>query len=233
MAPKPRRATAPRPLAGITIALDPGHQLGNRNFPRQINALVEAGGFRKPCNSTGTATDAGVPEATVAWQVTRAVRKRLRALGAGVPLTRGSNSERRWGPCVNARGQFGKRVGARLTVSLHADGAGSSGRGFHVISPSRRAPWTSDIAVPSLRLAKALRAGLDSYGVPRADYTAGGTGLHVRGDLGTLNLSDVPAAMIELGNMRNSGDARRMTSASGRARYADAVVRGIRTYLER
>jgi N-acetylmuramoyl-L-alanine amidase len=33
--------------------------------------------------------------------------------------------------------------------------------------------------------------------------------------------------------MRNTVDAKRMTSAAGRARYADAVVRGIRTYLRR
>ena len=57
--------------------------------------------------------------------------------------------------------------------------------------------------------------------------------MNVRSDLGTLNMSDVPVAMIEIGNMRNSGDARQMTSTSGRARYADAVVRGIRTFLGR
>ena len=45
--------------------------------------------------------------------------------------------------------------------------------------------------------------------------------MNVRSDLGTLNMSDVPVAMIEIGNMRNSGDARRMTSTSGRARYAE------------
>ena len=81
--------------------------------------------------------------------------------------------------------------------------------------------------------AKILRASLDRSGVPRADYTAAGTGLDLRGDLATLNLSDVPVAMVEIGNMRNARDARRMTSASGRATYADAVVRGIRTYLRR
>jgi N-acetylmuramoyl-L-alanine amidase len=57
--------------------------------------------------------------------------------------------------------------------------------------------------------------------------------LNVRSDLGTLNMSDVPIAMIEIGNMRNSGDARRMTSAGGRATYAAAVVRGIRSFLGR
>ena len=49
-------------------------------------------------------------------------------------------------------------------------------------------------------------------GVPVANYTAGGDGLDFRSDLGTLNLSDIPAAMVELGNMRNPRDARRMTT---------------------
>jgi N-acetylmuramoyl-L-alanine amidase len=221
------------PLRGLTIALDPGHQLGNSRHPRETNRQVPAGGFRKPCNSTGTATDSGVPEATVNFRLSLAVKRRLEALGARVPMTRTTNSANRWGPCVDARGRFGERVGALLMVSLHADGASTPGRGFHVIAPTRRKPWTTDIATASLRLAKILRGSLTRSGVPRSNYTAGGTGLDVRSDLGTLNLSDVPVAMIEVGNMRNAADARRMTGSNGQARYANAVVRGIRTYLGR
>lgn len=228
---QPQARQKRKPLRSITIALDPGHQLGNHNYPRQINAPVPAGGFTKPCNTTGTATNSGVAEATVNFRLSTLVRKRLRALGARVRMTRTSNSESRWGPCVNTRGEFGKRVGARLTVSLHADGASSSDHGFHVIAPTKRAPWTSDIAASSLRLATALRNTFTAAGVPRSNYIGRGTGLDVRSDLGTLNMSDVPVAMIEIGNMRNSGDAYRMTSRSGRARYATAVVRGIRAYL--
>jgi N-acetylmuramoyl-L-alanine amidase len=222
-----------RPLRGLAIALDPGHQLGNHNYPRQVNAPVPAGGFDKPCNTTGTATNSGIAEATVNLRLANAVRKRLRKLGARVPMTRTTNSQSRWGPCVDARGEFGERVGARLMVSLHADGASSSGRGFHVIAPTSRSPWTTDIAGASLRLATSLRNGLTAYGVPRSSYTGEGRGLDVRSDLGTLNMSDVPVAMIEIGNMRNAADARRMTSKNGRARYAKAVVRGIRSYLGR
>jgi len=228
-----RKKKRPRPLRSTTIVLDPGHQLGNARYPRQINTLVPAGGFTKPCNSTGTATNSGVAEATVNFQLSRDVRKRLRRLGARVVMTRSVNSQRRWGPCVDERGQFGSRVGARLTVSLHADGSAASARGFHVIAPTDRAPWTSDIAASSLRLATSLRNGLTAAGIPRSNYTGAGTGLNVRDDLGTLNMSDVPVAMIEIGNMRNTGDARRMTSRSGRAQYAMAVVRGIRTFLGR
>ncbi len=230
--PTPTKAL-PGPLRGITIALDPGHQLGNAAYPSQVNALVPAGGFEKPCNTTGTATDSGVAESTVNLLVARAVTERLRRLGARVLMTRTVDSQERWGPCIDERGQFGKLVGARLMVSLHADGASASDRGFHVIAPTSRAPWTADIAGSSLRLATSLRDGLTTSGVPRSNYTGSGSALNVRSDLGTLNMSDVPVAMIEIGNMRNTEDARRMTSMSGQAQYADGVVRGIRTFLGR
>ncbi len=222
-----------QPLRSLTIALDPGHQLGNHRFPDETNALVPAGGFQKPCNTTGTSTNGGVPEATVTFRLARAVAQRLEALGATVRMTRTTNSEGQWGPCVNTRGRFGERVGAELMVSLHADGSSASNRGFHVIAPTRRPPWTADIAGPSLRLATSLRGALAASGLPPSNYTGEGTGLNVRDDLGTLNLSDVPVAMVEIGNMRNSGDASRMTSMSGRTRQADALVRGIRTFLGR
>jgi N-acetylmuramoyl-L-alanine amidase len=232
-APAPAQAADDHPLAGIRIALDPGHQLGNRNFPARIHHLVPAGGFNKPCNTTGTETNSGYPEATFNFALASEVRARLEALGATVLLTRDRNSELLWGPCVDARGRFGAEVGAVLAVSLHADGAPSWGRGFHVIEPASRSPWTTDIAVSSQRLAHELRDALDEHGIPRSTYVGDGTGLDVRSDLATLNLSDVPIAMIEIGNMRNASDANRMTSTSGRTTYADAVVAGIRAYLAR
>ena len=221
------------PLDGTRIALDPGHQLGNHNFPAQVRRPVPAGGFEKPCNTTGTQTDGGYPEATLNFRVARLVAARLRDLGAQVLLTRTRNSESLWGPCVDARGEFGAKVGARLTVSLHADGAPSGAHGFHVIAPTARSPWTTDIAGPSRALALALRAGFDATGIPRSTYVGHGSALSIRSDLATLNLSDVPVAMLEIGNMRNASDAHRMTTKKGRARYARAVVRGIRLYLDR
>ena len=232
-APLSGPVSAASPLAGVRIALDPGHQLGNHNFPAQIRRLVPAGGFEKPCNTTGTTTNGGYPEATLNFRVAQLVQARLQDLGADVLLTRTRNSESLWGPCVDARGEFGARVHARLTVSLHADGARSAVRGFHVIAPTARSPWTTDIAAPSRALALALRAGFDAVGIPRSTYVGSGSALSIRSDLATLNLSDVPVAMLEVGNMRNAADAHRMTTKKGRAGYARAVVKGIRLYLAR
>ena len=224
-------SAAPLPFAGRTVVIDPGHQLGNHNFPRKINQLVPAGGFRKPCNTTGTATDGGVAEATVVWRIARVVQRRLEARGAEVVLTRVSNRQDRWGPCVDERGRRGNRIDADLKLSIHGDGAASSGRGFHVIAPTKRPRWTGDIVRPSLRLARDVRSALRVRGFRVADYTAGGDGLDRRGDLGTLNLSDVPTVMVELGNLRNRRDARALTSDAGRVRAARGLVGAVRRVL--
>ena len=107
-------AAAAGALAGKVIVLDAGHQLGNHNFPEEINRLVPAGGFSKPCNTTGTSTNGGYAEATFAWNVTMKLKAKLEKSGATVVLTRTSNREDRWGPCVDYRGRAGNicdRVG--------------------------------------------------------------------------------------------------------------------------
>lgn len=231
----PAGASAPAtslPLAGVVIVIDPGHQLGNHNFPKKIGQLVPAGGFTKACNTTGTATNGGFPEATLNFRVARRVRARLVELGARVIMTRTANRQDLWGPCVDERGRRGNDVGADLKISIHGDGH-IGGHGFHVIAPTDRAPWTHDIYRPSKRLAIDVRAALKSRGIPVADYIAGGDGLDFRSDLGTLNLSDVPTVMVELGNMRSRVDARRMTTRSGRATYARALVAASRAFLDR
>src|SRR4249919_3513795 len=73
----PARPDTPKPLAGKTIVIDPGHQLGNSRHLAQINRPVNAGGFMKPCNTTGTATNGGFPEATLNWDVAILLRARL------------------------------------------------------------------------------------------------------------------------------------------------------------
>ena len=218
--------------------LDPGHQLGNSNFPRQVDRLVPAGGFRKPCNTTGTATNGGYPEATFTWVVAKLLRERLEDAGARVVMTRHSNRDDRWGPCIDARGRKGNRIPADVKISIHGDGVstgsttgGAAARGFHVIAPADRRPWTHNIHRASLRLARDTKAALRAHRLPVANYVAGGDGIDVRSDLGTLNLSDVPTVMVELGNMRDARDARRMTTPQGRQRYADALLGAVRRYL--
>ena len=228
--PSPDRP-ARRPLAGRVVVLDPGHQLGNRNFPAEVRAPVDAGGFEKPCNTTGTQTDAGYPEATFTWHVAQDVRRLLRRQGARVVLTRTSNSASAWGPCVDRRGRFGNPGGpgptADLKLSIHADGTYTPGaHGFHVIS----AP--GPLADVDVALARAVRDAMVAGGFATSSYV-GVRGLVVRRDLGTLNWARIPTVMIECGNMRDPGDAAVLSSDRGQHRIARALAAAIAHDLER
>jgi N-acetylmuramoyl-L-alanine amidase len=103
--PAPAPAPAPAPPApapagsgGITVVIDPGHNGANGANPGIINALVPAGfGQTKPCNTTGTSTDAGYDEHIFTWRVANDLEPILRASGINVIMTRPSDDG--VGPC--------------------------------------------------------------------------------------------------------------------------------------
>lgn len=223
-----RTDAADPPLAGIVVVVDPGHNGGNAAHRTQINRKVWIGNGRKACNTVGTSTVSGYPEHRFTFAVALRVKARLEALGATVFLTRTANTG--VGPCVDVRGKFGAKMLADLTVSIHGDGSISSHRGFFVMKPGLVPGYTDDIRARSATLAVAVRNGLKSARLPVANYYAR-NGIVTRTDLGTLNMSDVPVVMVELGNMKNRVDAARMKAAAGRDRYAVGLVAGIRLFL--
>lgn len=227
-------AAAALPLGGMTVAVDPGHNGANGAHPSQINRRVPAGagGFRKACDTTGAQTNDGrLSEPRFTLDVALRLQRRLGALGARVVMTRTTNDG--VGPCVNERAAIGNRAHADLALSIHADGGPPGGRGFHVIAPLARRAVAPAIVPRSLRFARILRTRLDGIGLPRSTYIGGGTGLVTRDDLGGLNLSRVPKAFVELGNMRNAADARLLERPAHRDRIAGALTRAIRRALGR
>ncbi|MGH3439900.1 MAG: N-acetylmuramoyl-L-alanine amidase [Sciscionella sp.] len=206
------------------VVLDPGHNGGNASHTAEINKLVPAGrGRSKPCNTTGTETNAGYPEHAFNWDVAQRARKALTAKGFTVVMTRRNDTG--VGPCVDQRAAVGNHADAAAVVSIHADGnTGTGNRGFHVEYSSP--PLNAEQGAPSRKLAIALRDALHGAGFPLSNYT-GSHGLYGRDDLGGLNLSRRPAVLLECGNMRNPADVASLTSASGRQRYADAIAAAI------
>jgi N-acetylmuramoyl-L-alanine amidase len=216
-------------LKGATVLVDPGHNGGNAAHPEIIDQLVPAGGFRKECDTTGTATnDEQLTEPAFTWDVSQRLTKLLKAAGAKVVLTRKNNSG--VGPCINKRAAIGNHAGADVAISIHADGGPPEGRGFHVIRPGLLRGYTGPIVKPSYSLAKDVRASLDTAGLSRANYIAH-NGMIARTDLGGLNLSKVPKVLTELGNMRNAGDARHLKSAKWREHVARALRSALAKYL--
>jgi len=196
----------------------------------EINTLVDIGTIKKRCNTTGTATADGFPEATFTWELAQLTRTRLEALGAVVTLTRPDNEG--WGPCITDRAAIGNDSGVVAVISIHADGGAETGRGFHVIYPKIVAGLTDDIAEDSQRLATAIRAAVMDTAMPIADYV-GADGFSVRDDLGGLTLSDVPVVFLEAGNMKNATDAALLIDPEFQATLADALVAGLIEFLSK
>jgi N-acetylmuramoyl-L-alanine amidase len=215
-------------LAGKVVALDPGHNGANGANPDVINAPVDAGGFSKPCNTTGTSTNTGYSEAAFNIDVAQRLKAILEGRGATVAMTRNDNHG--VGPCIDVRGRFAAEAGGDAMLSIHADGSGAGNRGFHIIQPALRPGWTDDILPASQRLAVVVRDAMVATGHRPANY-AGSNGLATRDDLGTLNWADRPTVMIECGNMRDPQDASALSSPDGRQRIANGLAEGITAYL--
>src|SRR3954452_20996567 len=228
--PKPTPTPTPTPTAPPpVVVLDPGHNGGNAVHPEVVDAPVPDGaGGTKPCNTTGTATDAGYPEHAFTWDVALRTRDLLTAAGVKVVLSRPDDAG--VGPCVDARGALGGQVGAAAFVGIHGDGAAASRRGFPVI-PSSLAPAGADVAAAGNGLAVDLRDALGAV-EPVSDYV-GTDGLDRRADLAGLNLSTVPAVYVECGNMRNATDAAWMSSPDGRQAVAQQLAAGVLAFLGR
>ena len=223
--PAPTTPAAPAPV----VVLDPGHNGGNAAHPEVVTAPVPDGtGGTKPCNTTGTATNAGYPEHAFTWDVALRTRDLLTAGGVQVVLSRPGDAG--VGPCVDVRGRLGGTVGAAAFVGIHGDGAAPGGRGFHVITSSRD-PAGPAVASGSRRLAVELRDALTAV-EPVSNYL-GSDGLDDRGDLAGLNLSTVPAVYVEAGNMRNATDAAWMSSPEGRQALAARLAAGVLAFLGR
>ncbi|MFJ7946071.1 N-acetylmuramoyl-L-alanine amidase [Streptomyces sp. NPDC096354] len=232
----PSKTTSGRasgPLSGKTVVIDPGHNPNNHLHTREISRQVDIGTTHKECDTTGTSTDSGYPEAQFTLDVSHRLRSLLQAQGAKVILT--YDNDRPYGPCVDERARIGNDAEADAVVSVHADGSAVGNRGFHVILPALvhgGAADTSKIVDPSRDLGTRI-AGLfvRATGSAPSNYIGGNTGLDTRSDLGGLNLSTVPKVFIECGNMRDPKDAALLTSAGWRQKAARGIADGITSYF--
>ncbi|MEU5401780.1 N-acetylmuramoyl-L-alanine amidase [Streptomyces sp. NPDC005963] len=220
-------------LAGRTVVIDPGHNPGNFQHPEEIGRLVDAGTHRKECDTTGTSTNAGYTEAEFTRDVSQRLRELLERQGARVSFTH--DGDRPFGPCVDERARRGNEAKADAVISVHADGSDRGNRGFHMILPGPVATGSADttkILGPSRELGERIAdAFARTTGSSRSNYVGNGSGLHVRTDLGGLNLSTVPKVFIECGNMRDAHDAALLTSPRWRQLAAQGIAAGIQDYL--
>lgn len=224
----PARQPQPASGGGRIVVIDPGHNGANGANPAIINALVDAGfGQTKPCNTTGTSTNAGYTEHEFNWGVATKLQSILSARGYDVRMTR--NSDDGIGPCVNKRAAFGNDANAAAVISIHGDGDDAGARGFYVMT-AEQDPAGAAMAAQSDALAGDVRDALVNGGLSPSNHLGSG-GLWKRNDLAGLNLSLRPTVMIEMGNMRNSSDAALMSSSAGQQQMAQGLADGVSAYL--
>ena len=200
--------------------LNPGHNGDNANNPK-VGFKVNVGyGHTNFCDTTGTTTRAGYPEHAFNWDVSVRVRSILQAHGVRVIMTRPDDHSA--GPCITTRAAIGNEPGVTAVVSIHADGTPSgAGHGFHICEDSRP-PAGPVVAAGSHSLTVALHDSvLRGSGFTVSTYL-GHNGYYPRDDFGALNLAKVPSTFLELGNMKDAGDAALQSSPAGRARTASA-----------
>ena len=230
---RPARSSRPvRPLSGRVVVIDPGHNPNNIHHLAEIDRPINAGGFFKPCNTVGTETDAGFPEYAFTLDVARRARVILRAAGARVILTQ--NGHTPYGPCNNLRAWIGNRARADAVIAIHADGGPPDGYGFAALVPMLVVSSISDnkaIIKPSAQLGEAtVRHFRQSTGEPLSTYL-GANGIQLRNDLAGLNLSTVPKIFIECANMRNAGDAAKVTDPAWRDAAAHGIASSVAAFV--
>jgi len=226
----PAPAPAPAPVGGgRTVVIDPGHNGQNAANPGIINALVDAGfGETKPCNTTGTSTNAGYSEHAFTWGVATKLQAILESNGINVIMTRPDDDG--VGPCVDRRAAIGNNANADLVLSIHGDGVDNqSATGFYVMTAAR-VPASAAMSARSDQLAVAIRDGLVEGGLSPSNYL-GSNGLWDRDDLAGLNLSTRPTVMVESGNMRAASDAALMSSDAGQQKFAQGYANGVLAFL--
>lgn len=213
----------------FTVVLDPGHNGANAAHSDLINQPIPNGrGGAKTCNTTGTSTNDEYSEHAFNWDVAIRVRDELERKGIRVVLTRQDDSG--VGPCANERAMIANAVGGDALISIHADGASPDSQGFHIIYSDP--PLRTNKGEESVGLAKILAEAFSEQGFVPANYVGQG-GLDGRSDLAGLNFAEVPAVVIECGNMRNGLEARNFVTAEGRAQYAEVISTGILGWLSK
>ena len=206
-----------KPLKGVKIGIDPGHQ-AHANTDRET---VMPGGTETKAKVTGGTSGAasGIPEYVTNLEIAFKLRDALESQGAEVYMTREthdvdlSNQE---------RAQMMNDYGVDLVLRIHCDGAENASKHGVALYCSR----SNSIAAESYRAAEAILPRLcEATGAP-------GNGIVSNNNYTGQNWSTVPCIMVECGFLSNPDEDRLLNDEDYQWKLATGLTNGIIDYIQ-
>jgi len=201
------------------VCIDPGHQA--KGDPKG-EPIAPGSSGRKARVASGTAgVGTKKPEYAVNMEAGLILKGLLEQKGYQVVMTRETNE-------VNIsnveRAQVANGAKADMTIRLHCDSIGNSGKsGAVLIVPSKTGKYTAGIYPASFKYAECLKKVLQDSGVKV-------NGIFERSDMTGFNWSQVPVVIFEMGFMSNWNEDRMLCDATYQTKLMQAVVTAIDVY---
>ena len=199
----------------FTIELRKPRQSGGRLAEKLIVIDPGHGG-----TSSG-AVSGGMMEKHLCLAFALKLRTALEALGAKVVMTRDKDTS----VALYDRPRLANDIGADLFVSIHNDSTARPGSASGTTTYYHRGDPSSRALAACLQQAICGCSGLPSRGA-LSDSVLYQNGLAV------LRASAMPGVLIEVGYLNNSRDRAKLSDPAFQKRVADAMMRGIRKYVE-
>lgn len=203
----------------FVVCIDPGHQV--KGDPKG-EPIAPGSSGRKARVASGTAgVGTKKPEYAVNMEAGLILKGLLEQKGYKVVMTRETNE-------VNIsnveRAQVANEAKADMTIRLHCDSIGNSGKsGAVLIVPSKTGKYTTGIYPASFKYAECLKKVLQDAGVKV-------NGIFERSDMTGFNWSQVPVVIFEMGFMSNWSEDRMLCDTAYQTKLMQAVVVAIDAY---
>lgn len=203
----------------LVICIDPGHQA--KGDPKG-EPIAPGSGSKKARVASGTAgVGTKKPEYAVNMEAALILKELLIEKGYQVVMTRETNE-------VNVsnveRAQIANEAHADMTIRLHCDSIGNSGKcGAVLIVPSKTGKYTAGIYPASYQYAECLKKSLQESGVKV-------NGIFERSDMTGFNWSKVPVVIFEMGFMSNWTEDKMLCDKAYQTKLMNAVVAALDAY---
>lgn len=205
----------------FVVCIDPGHQA--KGDPKG-EPIAPGSSSKKARVASGTAgVGTKKPEYAVNMEAALILKELLLSKGYEVVMTRECNE-------VNVsnveRAVIANNAGADMTIRLHCDSIGNSGKcGAVLIVPSKTGKYTAGIYPASYKYAECLRKCLGEKGVKV-------NGIFERSDMTGFNWSKVPVVIFEMGFMSNWNEDRMLSDKNYQTKLMQAVVEALEQYRQ-